>query len=193
VDISFNNKEFFNPQGLNEILSDLLNISIDEDADWAKDIPTNIHLGPLKKNQVMGRINQFWGEMWESYAFTYLNERLSTSGWVLNRNYVINGVEYDIVGWYNIHENEVRSPDLVIEMYCPHPKDENSYEFKYILKKQDKIIGKLENIQSKYKYFFIGVPRNMKIRTVEREHSEIKVIYQEYRFRYEKIEPRKKV
>jgi hypothetical protein len=180
-------RELRNPQGLNEILSEILGHRVT--GDWDKSIPSQVYLGKLKKEQYKGRTSQIWGNLLEKYAFLYLAKELEESGWKLYRGEKIGGMEYDCLGWKGELKNK-RSSDLAIELYFPIPKNEQSYEFEYIQKKTDKMVRRLEKINAKQKYILLGVPRDRTITVVERPRPDIRVVYQEYRFT--KTEPKKR-
>lgn len=164
---------------MNEILSDILDHVAD--GDWDKDIPSEIYIGKLRKEQVKGRTSQLWGKILEKHACSYLREKLKDFGWILKQGEIIAGKEFDCVGWRE-ESKDKQSPDLAIEMHFPIPRPQQSYEFKYIRKQTDIMVRKLENITAKHKYILIGVPRNRTITVVEAPHPDVKVVYQEYRF-----------
>lgn len=180
-------RELKNPQGLNEILSEILGHPVS--GDWDRGIPSEIYIGKLKKEQYKGRASQVWGNLLEECACSYLEKKLRGSGWKLYHGEKIGGKECDCLGWKGGPKDK-QSPDLAVEMHFPLPKPEQSYEFEHIRKQTDKMVRKLEKINAKYKYIVIGVPRDRKIQTLERPRSDIKVVYQEYRFT--KTEPKKK-
>lgn len=179
-------RELKNPQGLNEILSEILGHPVR--GDWDRDIPSEIYVGKLKKEQYKGRTSQVWGNLMEMYAFWYLAKMLNGSDWILCHGQV-NGKEYDCLGWKGKLKDK-KSPDLAIEMHFPLPKPEESYELEHIVKQTDKMVRKLEKLNAKHKYILIGVPRNRRIQTREHPRSDIKVVHQEYRFT--KTEPKKR-
>lgn len=185
-------REFQNPQGLNEILSEILGHPVQ--GDWDRDIPSEFYVGRWKKEDtkkiLKGRTGQVWGNMLEKHACSYLAEKLEDSGWRLLHNHKIGENEYDCVGW---KDRPIEgSPDLAVEMYFPTPKEEVKYEVKNIREKIADDVTRLEKIHAKYKFIVIGVPRGKRITTIERPRSDIKVVYQEYRFTKTREEKTKK-
>lgn len=185
-------REFRNPQGLNEILSELLEHPVNDD--WDADIPSESYIGRIKKDEykgsARGATSQQWGRIMETYAFSYLARHLEASGWKLRRGEMIDGKEYDCLGWRAEHENE-RMPDLAIEMHFPLPQQSETYLLTYITKQTDKMMQKLEHAEAKHRYIVIGVPPNKRIETIEAPHPLIKVVYQEYKFGTTKPENRR--
>ena len=72
---------FRNPQGLNEILSEILEHSVQ--GDWDRDFPSEIYIGKWKKEKVKGKTSQEWGDRLEECACSYLRKKLEKSGWRL--------------------------------------------------------------------------------------------------------------
>ena len=182
-------KHYRNPQGLNEILSEILGHPVH--GDWDRDIPSEVYIGKLKKEKVKGRTSQVWGSILEKHAYSYLRQKLKDSEWTLLGGEEIGGKEYDCLGWKG-KPRDKQSPDLAIEMYFPIPKEEETYKFQHISKQTAKMVQKLEKINAKYKYVVIGVPHDSDITTIERLHPDIKVVCQEHRFKKTKIEKRTK-
>lgn len=184
-------RKFRNPQGLNEILSELLGHPVN--GDWDADIPSEIYIGRIEKGEYKGATSQQWGRIMEKYACSYLATHLEASGWKLHRGEKINGKEYDCVGWKGEHENN-QQPDLAIEMYFPLPQQAETYLLTYIAKQTDKMVRRLEQVEAKHRYIVIGVPPNKRIETIEAPHPVIRVLFQEYKFGATKPEkPRKRI
>ena len=182
-------KRFRNPQGLNEILSEILGHPVR--GDWDSDIPSEVYVGKWKKEQIKGKTAQQWGDMLEKYACSYLTKKLKGSGWTLLHGKEIGGKEYDCLGWKG-KPRDKQTLDLAIEMYFPIPKKEQKYEFEYVRKQTDKMVRKLEKISAKSKYILIGVPHDSEITTRELLRPDIKVVHQEYKFKKVRLEKRKK-
>jgi len=181
-------REFRNPQGLNEILFELLGHPVN--GDWDADIPSEIFIGRIKKGEYKGATSQQWGRIMEKYAYSYLARHLEASGWKLRKGEMIDGKEYDCVGWRAEHENK-QMPDLAIEMHFPLPQQSETYLLTYITKQTDKMMLKLEQVEANRRYIVIGVPPNKRIETIEAPHPLIKVVYQEYKFGATKPEKRR--
>jgi len=175
-------RTFRNPEGLNEILSELLGYPVN--GDWSKAFPSEEYVGKWKKEDtkkiLKGRTGQVWGDTREKSACSYLATKLKESGWTLLNRHKIGDKEYDCVGWNNKPVKGV--PDLVVETYFPKLKNEKHYELKNIRDKVAADVDKLEKINAKFKYIVIGVPRNRQIKVIEQPHPSIKVKYQKYRF-----------
>lgn len=180
-------KHYRNPEGLNEILSDILGHSVT--GDWDKDIPSRKHLGAYKKGKVEGRMGQEWGDLFEEQACSYLSVRLKESGWELRSREYINGEQYDCVGWRGPCKSK-QSPDLVVEMYFPRPKDTSSFMLSKAKEKVRKMVRKLERVNARLKYIVIGVPKG-DITCWEQPHPDIKVVFQEHRFKNIKLVKRR--
>jgi hypothetical protein len=178
-------RKFKNPQGLNKILSDIIGRSVH--GDWDKDVPSEVYIGKLKKEQLEGRTSQEWGDLLEEYAFLYLKEKLRNSGWVLRRREKIGEKEFDCVGWKGEPEGK-QSPDLAIEIYFSYPQPQDSYYLKHIKGKTNDMVQRLETISAKHKYVLIGIPHDKMLTSTEQPRRDIKVVYQEYRFRKVKLE-----
>lgn len=181
-------RTFRNPQGLNEILSEILGYSVS--GDWDENFPSEIYVGRWKKEKVKGKTSQEWGARLEDYACSYLAKKLKIAGWELFHKRKIGENEYDCVGWKGKPKDK-QSPDLVIEMYFPIPKGEPEYEFEYVRKKTDQMVRRLGRINAEMKYVVIGVPCDRKITTLEIPRPGIKVVYQEYKFTKVRLEKRK--
>jgi len=177
-------REFKNPQGLNEILSEVLGRSVH--GDWDEDMPSEVYIGKIKREkkdqQIRGKTSQKWGKLMEDYAFSYLERKLASSGWRLYQGKLVDGKEYDCIGWTEEHDDKQPSPDIAIEMHFPYPQNEQSYFLQFIKKQTDKMVVKLERLNARHPYILIGVPRNKTIKTVEFPHPKIKLKWQEHRF-----------
>jgi hypothetical protein len=176
----FIRRSFQNPRGLNEIIFETTGCIVNTD-DWDKNVPAHIHMGKLKDSEVKGRISQLWGTMLEKYAFLYLKDKLKGSGWKLKRGQKISGKEYDCLGWKG-KIKDAEHPDLAIEMHFPKPDDEDRYDLPFVVEKTRRMREKLRKIDAKYKYALLGVPQGKILTTLEIVHSDMKTVYQRYRF-----------
>jgi hypothetical protein len=175
MQIKFERMKLINPQGLDDILSEILCQPLH--GDWDKNIPETQDIGNLKKTVVPRRIGDYWGRMMEKAAREYLAENLQQLGWNL-RNEKIRGLEYDCIG--RIRNSSDRTPELAVEMYFPKPREGEYY---WTPNHSVKMIGKLSRIQAKRKYVLIGVPKDMAIEIEVVQHPTIKTLFQEYKFK----------
>jgi hypothetical protein len=111
-----------NPQGLNDILLDVLGYEVS--GDWDKDMPNVTQLGSIPKADVPkvidGKVGNEWGRQTHYYAVRYLKNELEKNGWTVSVLKEFNGFEYDLIGW----EKETQPvPDLHVELYFPQPKE----------------------------------------------------------------------
>lgn len=177
-----------NPQGLDEILSTLL--PHHEPDDWDRDIPTNIYLGKIPKEDVdkilPGRKGAFWGQTFELHASNYLKKHLEKHGWHVITNYMVQGYEYDLVAWKT---EQSTVPDLHVEFHFPQLK-----KFPYHLDLDEKMTAdknKLERIGARNRFILLGIPHNSEIQIEQTESPHFSIKLQEYRFRFTQTEKRK--
>ena len=96
-----------NPQGLDQILSEILCHPVH--GDWDKDISQLQYIGTLKEAQKEGRIGDFWGTMMQDNARDYLAKNLQQLGWNL-KSEKIHGHEYDCIG--RIRDSSNKAPRI---------------------------------------------------------------------------------
>lgn len=165
-----------NCQGLNEILSELLEHEVS--GDWDKDLSFEVF--EIKKDKVLsglqGRVGQLWGEKMEKTACDYIKTHLEDFGWVVKPNAKRNGIQYDLFAWKG---KEKSSPDLHIEFYFPLPQDppHNLDKDDKVNKDRDKLLA----IGAKHKYFVMGIPTNRSITTTISNFGDVQVKLQEHR------------
>jgi hypothetical protein len=176
MQIKFENRKLRNPQGLDEILSEILCHPVH--GDWDKDIPAIQDIGTLKKTAVPRRIGDVWGKMMETNAREYLAENLQRLGWNL-KSERIHEREYDCIG--RISNSLERASELAVEMYFPKPRNEGEYHL--VSNHSMKMIDKLTRIQAKRKYVLIGVPKDTTIECEVFPHPTIKILFQEHKFK----------
>jgi hypothetical protein len=178
-------RSFKNPRGLNEIIFEIAGLVVHTD-NWDKNIHSHMHIGKLRDYSAKRKVRQMWGTLLHQRAFLYLKERLKSSGWKLKYGQVIDGKEYDCLGWKG-KIKDAQHPDLAIEMHFPLPKSGASYELPLVMEQTRKMRERLKRIDAKYKYILIGVPQNKVITTLEISpraivHPDMKVVYQRYKF-----------
>jgi hypothetical protein len=184
----FVRRSFVNPRGLNEIIFEVAGLVIDTD-DWDKNVPTHTHMGKLKDDDAKGKASQLWGTTLEEHAFLYLKEKLEGSGWKLKRGQIVNGKEYDCLGWEG-RIMDIQHPDLAVEMYFPKPQDEDRYELPSSVEKTRGMRERLKRIGARHKYVLIGITQNKAITTLEMVHSDMKAVYQRHKFGKIQLEKR---
>jgi hypothetical protein len=168
-----------NPQGLNEIIFQLTGCVINTD-DWDQKIPNYQHMGKLTDYSAKRKTRQMWGTMFHKEAFLYLRENLKGFGWKLVYGQMIDGKEYDCIGWKG-KKRDVHHPDLAIEMHFPIPKKGQSYEFPHVVEQTRKMRQKLRLLDAKHKFILIGIPPKMRANFIEIAHSDMKMVFQRYR------------
>jgi hypothetical protein len=176
TNIKIEKRMVWNPQGLDEILSEILCRPVH--GDWDRNIPEIIHARTLEEATVQGEVGDVWGKMMEKFAREYLSKNLQELGWEIKGG-KIQGHEYDCIG--RISGSPDRIPELTVEMYFPEPKTEG--EYCNATERSLKMIRKLAGIEAKRKYVLIGVPKNTAISVLLHEHPTIKTLFQEYKFR----------
>lgn len=171
-----------NPRGLNQIIFDIQGLEIQED-DWDNNINTNVYMGKMKDFQANGKMRQMWGALMQKEAVLYLEKKLEGSGWKLQSGRIIDGREYDCLGWKGkLADNQ--HPDLAIEMFFPIPRRTSSiYNIpSYFVEHTRQMREKLRKINARHKYVLIGVPQNKTVKTLEIQHPDMQVVYQRHKF-----------
>lgn len=176
MQIKIENRKLRNPQGLDEILSEILCHPVH--GDWDKNILGIQNIGTLKKTAVSRRMGDYWGNMMEKSAREYLAENLQQLGWNL-KSEKIHGQEYDCIG--RVRDSSDRTSELAIEMYFPKPRNEGEYY--HVFDHSMRMIGKLTRIQAKRKYVLIGIPKDTTIQIKVFPHPTIKILFQEHKFK----------
>jgi hypothetical protein len=178
VYIKFEKRTLINPQGLDEILSEILCHPVH--GDWDKNIPAIQYIGTLSEKEKSGRIGDFWGMMMERHAREYLAKNLQELGWTL-KSEKIGRTQYDCIGRKQgvLHE----TPELAVEMYFPQPKIEADAEYYSATEHSIKMIRRLVRIQAKRKYILIGIPKDIPLNAIIHPHPTIKILYQEHEFK----------
>jgi hypothetical protein len=174
-----------NPTGLNEILFELEKLVIKTD-DWDKSSDLDNELGRMSDYSAKRKVRQMWGTILHKKAFQYLQEKLEDSGWKLKYGQMIDGKEYDCIGWKG-KKPDVQHLDLAIEMHFPMPKEGESCEFPYVVEQTRKMREKLKRINSKLKFLLVGFQPNKRITTLEIAHTEMKIFYQRYKYGHIKL------
>jgi hypothetical protein len=167
-----------NPQGLDEILSEILSRPVH--GDWDKDITKIQNIGVIKKTAVPRAIGDFWGKMMETNAREYLAKNLQELGWNL-KSETIGRREYDCIG--RKQGPHRTSPELAVEMYFPQPKIQAGAEYYSAPEHSRKMIERLTRIHAKRKYVLIGIPRDIPLDVSIFPHPAIKILYQEHKFK----------
>jgi hypothetical protein len=170
-----------NPQGLNEIIFQLTGCVIETD-DWDQKIPNYWHIGKYTDYSAKRKTRQMWGTMFHEEAFLYLKKNLKGFGWNLKYGQIIDGKEYDCIGWKG-KICDVHHPDLAIEMHFPMPKKGESYELSHVIEQARKMMEKLRLLKAKHKFILIGIPTNMTADIFGIAHSEVKMMFQRYKLR----------
>lgn len=168
-----NKERLRNPQGLDQILSEILGYEVH--GDWDKDICRIQNIGNIKREGVSGKAGDVWGKLMESTAREYLARNLQQLGWRL-RNEKVNGEEYDCIG--RSCDSSDKTAELAVEMYFPQPK---VGEYSNTPQHSLEMIEKLLKIEAKRKYVLIGAPKDMIIGVAIQPHPTIKTLFQEYK------------
>jgi hypothetical protein len=176
MQVKFENLRLRNPQGLDQILSEILRRPIR--GDWDKNIPPIQNIGTLKRTSVPRRVTHIWGTMLEKTAREYLAENLQLLGWSL-KSETIRGREFDCIA--RAPDSRDRTAELAVEMYFPIPKTKGQYHL--APDHSIKMITKLTQIQAKRKYVLIGIPKDVAIEVKIFMHPTIKILFQEYKFK----------
>jgi hypothetical protein len=178
MQIKFENRKVKNPQGLDEILSEILSRPVH--GDWDEDIPKIQNIGTTKKTAVPRTIGTFWGKMMERHAREYLAKNLQELGWNL-KSETIGRREYDCIG--RKQGSLQRAPELAVEMYFPQPKIQAGAEYYSAPEHSRNMIERLTRIQAKRKYVLIGIPKGIPLDVSILPHPTIKILYQEHKFK----------
>jgi hypothetical protein len=178
MQIKYEKMKLTNPQGLDEILSEILSRQIH--GDWDEDIPAKQDIGTIEKTAVSRTTGVYWGMMMEAYARKYLSRNLKELGWNVESE-MISGREYDCIG--RKEGSPQRTAELAVEMYFPQPKIQANAEYYSAHEHSTKMIRKLTTIKAKHKYVLIGVPRDIVIDVTILPHPTIKTVYQEHKFK----------
>jgi len=168
-----------NPQGLNDILRDLLGNEVT--GDWDKDIPKKLHIGSIKKEEVSkvlrGKVGTAWGKLMEDYAMKYLKDALEKNGWNIVTQRKSKGLECDLLGW---KDKGNTTPDLHVEVHFPQPK-RTPYRLD-LDEKATKDANKLIKIGAKNKYLVIGITQNKVLSIIMSKNPLVNIKFQEHRF-----------
>ncbi len=167
--------------GLNEIIFEVSDRIIKDDS-WDIDLHINSHIGTLKDGEAKRKVQQIWGkELMEKNAFQYLKDQLKDSGWILKNGEMINGKEYDCLGWY-LEIKDIQHPDLAIEMTFPMPKQGEKYSLPFLEERARYMREKLKLLDAWYRCILIGIPPNKTANFLEIGHADMRLKFQRHKF-----------
>ncbi|MFX0093726.1 MAG: hypothetical protein ACFFBD_18385, partial [Candidatus Hodarchaeota archaeon] len=140
------------------------------------------YLGKLTDYSAKRKTRQIWGTLFHKEAFLYLKKNLKGFGWKLKYGQMIDGKEYDCIGWIQ-KTADVHHLDLAIEMHFPMPKKGEKYELSHVIEQTREMVEKLRLLNAKHKFILIGIPPNMTADIIGIAHSDIKMMFQRYKLK----------